>query len=139
MRRTWWLVAAAVVLAVSVGGYFGMGARAGAGAQDCEDWINDTNDRVNEARTYLYPSDRLDAFQGSIDEAAEGLYVLFEAQADSDPPENAGQLNDDLIEAFSDGPSGLASGGTEGAIQVTFAKSIVYNADARLVTFVNTC
>ena len=136
--RTWWLVAAAVVLAASVGGYFGMGARAGA-AQDCEDWVNQTNDRVNEARTYLYPADRLDAFQGSIEEAAEGLFILFEEQQASDPPENAGQLNDDLIEAFSDGAAGLAQGGTEGAILVNFAKSIVYNADARLVTFVETC
>ena len=136
--KTWWLVAAAVVLAASVGGYFGIDARAGA-AQDCEDWVNDTNDRVNEARTYLYPADRPEAFEGSFDEAAENLYVLFEEQNNTDVPDNAFQLHYDLIEAFSEGAAGLASGGPEATIQVNFAKSIVYNADARLVSFVETC
>ncbi len=137
--RKWTLVALAAVVVVALGGYFGLGGRANASASGCEDWVNQTNDRVDTARTLLYPSDRPDAFQGSAQQASQELASLVQDQQGSEPPENAGQLNDDLIEAMSDGAAGLSAGGTTGAIQVTFAKSIVYNADARLVSFVKTC
>jgi hypothetical protein len=140
--RTWWLVAAVTAIGVVAGPSVWRELRpvaAGVRLQNCEDWVFATSDRVDAARSYLYPSDRPGAFAGSAREAAEELYVLFEEQADSAPPENGQQLNDDLVEALSEGASGLAGGGTVGAIQVTFAKSIVYNADARLVTLLNSC
>ena len=137
--RKWWLVAVAVVLAASVGGYFGFDARAGA-AQDCEDWANQTNERVNYARTLLYPIGRLDAFEGSPDQAAGELEAILGEQEAAEPPENAGIIHDDLIEAMSAGVEGLlGAGNVDPAVQISFAKSIIYNADARLVTFVNTC
>ncbi|MDP9366245.1 MAG: hypothetical protein M3Q10_18830 [Chloroflexota bacterium] len=137
--RKWWLVAIAVVLAASIGGYFGFDARAGA-AQDCEDWANQTNERVNDARTLLYPIGRLDAFEGSPDQAAGELEAILGEQEAAEPPENAGIIHDDLIEAMSAGVEGLlGAGNVDPAVQISFAKSIIYNADARLVTFVNTC
>ena len=137
--RKWSLVALAAVMIVALGGYFGLSSRVDASAQGCSDWVNQTNDRVNSARKLLYPADRPGAYQGSPQQAAQQLAVLFQDQQDSNPPSNAGQLNDDLIEAMTEGAAGLAAGSTLGAIQVTFAKSIIYNADARLVTYVKTC
>ena len=137
--RKWALVIAAVAVVAAVAGYVGNGARAGSRAQDCEDWVNETNDRVNVARQLLYPADRPDAFEGSAEQAAEELYLLFEEQADSDPPDGGFQLNGDLIEAMSVGAEGLAAGGPDAATLVVFAKSIIYNADARLLSVVETC
>lgn len=138
--RKWWLLALAAVLAASIGGYFGFDARAGA-AQDCEDWSNQTNDRVNYARTLLYPAGRLDAFEGSADEAAGEMEAVLTEQENSEPPdEAAGIIHDDLIEAMTLGVEGLlAQGNVDPAVQISFAKSIIYNADARLFSYVNTC
>jgi len=133
------LVAVAVVLAASIGGYFGFDARAGA-AQDCEEWATETNERVNDARTLLYPLGRLDAFEGSADQAAGELELILQEQEASGVPENAGVIHDDLIEAMTAGVEGLlGAGNVDPAVQIAFAKSIIYNADVRLVTFVNTC
>ena len=137
--RKWALVAAVAVIVAAVGGYFGGAARAGVRLQDCDDWVDQTNERVQFARSLLYPADRPGAFAGTAEEAAEELYILFEEQSDSEPPEAAEQLHDDLIEAMSVGAEGLASGGPDAATQVIFAKSIIYNADARLLGVVNTC
>ena len=138
MKR-WWLVVLAVVLAASAGGYYGFGAQAGA-AQDCENWATETNDRVNAARTLLYPAGRIDAFEGSAEEAAQEMEFLLDEQANADVPENAGIIHDDLIEAMSEAVEGLSgTGAVAPELQVVFAKSIIYNADARLVTFLNTC
>ena len=141
MKR-WWLLAGLVVVGVVAGGSAWLASRpatAGAALQDCRDWVFATSDRVDSARSLLYPPDRPGAFTGSARDAAEELYVVFEEQADSEPPENGQQLNDDLVEAMSEGAAGLAGGGTTGTIQVAFAKSIIYNADARLVTLLNSC
>ena len=139
MQR-WWLLALAVVLAASVGGYFGIGAQAGAAAQDCEDWATETNDRVNAARSLLYPAGRIDAFEGSPEQAAQEMEFLLDEQANVDVPENAGLIHDDLIEAMSAAVEGLSgTGAVAPELQIVFAKSIIYNADARLVTFLNTC
>jgi hypothetical protein len=48
-------------------------------------------------------------------------------------------VNGDLVEAFSVAAEGLASGGPDAATQVVFAKAIVYNADVRLLSVVDTC
>lgn len=137
--RKWLLVAFAAVLAASIGGHFGFDAQAGA-AQDCEDWSNETNARVNDARTLLYPIGRLDAFEGSADQAAAEMDAILQEQESAQPPEGAGNIHDDLIEAMAAGVEGLIGGGNvDPTVQITFAKSIIYNADARLVTYVNTC
>ena len=137
--RKLWVLALAAVLAASIGGYFGFDARAGA-AQDCEDWANQTNERVNAARTLLYPAGRLDAFEGSADQAASEMEFLLEEQESAEVPDGAGNIHDDLIEAMSAGVEGLlGAGNVDPTVQITFAKSIIYNADARLVTFINSC
>ena len=139
--RTWAALAAVVAIVAAVGGYLGAGssARAGVAAQDCEDWVDQTYERVQSARTLLYPSDRQDAFQGTAEQAAEELFVIGEEQIASDPPEGGQQINDDLIEAMTEGAAGLAAGGEIGAAQYYFAKSIIYNADVRLLSLVETC
>ena len=108
-------------------------------AQNCEDWVEQTNARVNDARRLLYPADRPDAFDGSAEQAADELVAIYDEQLASEPPDGAGQLNDDLVEAMSSGAEGLIGGGTDGAILFYFAKSIIYNADARLITVIEGC
>lgn len=137
--RNWMLVIVAVIVAVGIGGVLGVSAP-NAGAQDCDDWVTETNDRVNAARTLLYPPGRLDAFEGSADEAAQEMDAIVQEQADSTPPDGGGDLHDDLIEAMSAGVEGLSGGGAaDPATQIVFAKSIVYTADARLLALVETC
>lgn len=63
--KKWMLVAAALVVVALAGGYYGATARAGAKLQGCEDWVDQTNARVQDARSLLYPADRPDAFQGT--------------------------------------------------------------------------
>ena len=131
-----WLVAlTAIVAAVAAGtGYYAATARADARLQDCGDWVDETNQRVQVARTLLYPSDRSEAFEGSPLQAAEELVALFDEQANSSPPEGAGQLNDDLLEAMSDGAIGLeGQGAAAPETLIVFAKAIIYTADARLL------
>lgn len=139
MAKKWALVALVVVVLAAVGGYFGGPARAGGRAQDCGDWVEGTRDQLLEGRSYVYPSGRPDAFDGSVDEAIQLLDRLSQEQADSDPPDNAILISDDLVEAFASGAEGLAQGGAEGAILLNFAKSIIYNADARLFLVNDSC
>lgn len=135
----WGLIAIAAVLAASIGGYFGVTARAGVG-QDCEDWARGTNDRVNAARTLLYPLGRIDAYEGSAQQAASEMELILQEQENADVPDNAGNIHDDLIEAMTAGVEGLlGAGNVAPEVQITFAKSIIYNADARLVTYIETC
>lgn len=134
-----WVIAVAAVLAASVGGYFGLNANAGAG-QDCENWARDTNDRVNAARTLLYPLGRIDAYQGSAQQAASEMELILQEQENADVPDNAGNIHDDLIEAMTAGVEGLlGAGNIAPEVQITFAKSIIYNADVRLVSYIETC
>lgn len=129
----------ALVVVVSAGSaYFAANVTADARSQDCGDWIDETDERVQAARSLLYPSDRPGAFQGSVQQAAEEMFLLYEEQLNSAPPDGAGQLNDDLVEAMSVGAEGLAgSGGAAPETQIVFAKAIVYNADARLLAVNN--
>ena len=138
--RKWSLFALAVVLAGALGGYFGFGQSADAGAQDCDDYVTQTNERVNEARTLLYPGDRPDAFQGGPEEAAQIMAELLAEQEEAEFPEGGANLHNDLIEAMNTAVDGLIqTGQADPAVQITFAKSIIYNADARLVTLINSC
>jgi hypothetical protein len=137
--RAWAIVAAIVVVTAAIGGYLGGVARADVRLQDCGDWVDQTNDRVQYARTLLYPPDRPDAFEGTLAEAAEELYILYEEQLESEAPDGAQQLSDDLSEAMVVGAEGLAAGDAAAETQIVFAKSIIYNADARLLAVVETC
>lgn len=138
--RKWSVLALAVVLAGALGGYFGFGRTADVQAQDCDDWVQETNERVNDARLLLYPADRLDAFQGSVDEAAQIMSEILVEQENASPPDGGGNLHDDLIEAMNVAVDGLiGTGSADPAVQITFAKSIIYNADARLVALNDSC
>ena len=139
MRR-WSLLALAVVLAAAVGGYVGFGERVDARAQDCEDYAVETNDRVNDARTLLYPLDRPDSFEGSADQAAQEMDAILAEQETASPPEGGGNIHDDLIEAMSAAVEGLSgTGNVAPEVQIAFAKSIIYNADVRLLSLIETC
>lgn len=138
MNRTLAIVLVVVAMVAGFGAYL-RDARAGGSLQGCDDWVQQTNDRVNDARTLLYPADRPGAFQGSAEQAAQELFAISEEQVNSEPPDGAGPLNDDLIEALTVGAEGLAAGGVDAAAQVVFAKAIVYNADVRLLAVIETC
>lgn len=135
---------APVALATVVVGIVGIGSQvdgavgAPARLQSCEDWVSETNDRLLDARTLLYPADRPGAFEGSIDEAADIMTQIADEQASADPPDDGQVLQDDLLEALSAAEAGLA-GGPEATAQILFAKSIIYNADARLLAVNDTC
>ena len=141
MKR-WLAVLGAVVFVAMAGGYYLRATGADAAAQSCDDWVRQTDERVRTARVLLYPADRPGAFQGTAQEAAGELYILFEEQQASEPPEGAGQLNDDLVEALSVAAEALAAFGGSGAdveSQIVFAKAIIYNADVRLLTVFEQC
>ena len=140
------LVGLIATVLVAVAGYAGLGRldRARAGDDTCN-WASDTADRVFVAREALYPSDRPGASTRSVGEDAQLLFDLSVEQQNADRPEIAEELNGDLVEAFSVGAAGLdaaatgASTGADPEIQLTFAKAIVYNADARLVLAAEGC
>ena len=140
MRR-WALTAAVMALLAAAAGYYAVGVRADARAQDCGDWINETNDRVQTARSLLYPQDRPGSQStGSAQGDAQELFALYEEQLNANPPDAGAQLHDDLLEALSVGAEGLAgSGAAAPETQIVFAKSIIYNSDARLLAVGDTC
>lgn len=139
MKR-WLLVAALVaVAATAFFGYDAARARPHA-AQDCDDWGNETADRLGIARQLLYPRERQEESTGSVEGDAQALYELAQEQADSDPPDEAFNLNGDLIEAFSAGSTALSGGGgSSPEAQIAFAKAIVYNADLRVAYLLDGC
>ncbi len=94
MVRTWTVVILAVSVVVGVGGLMSLGLP-NAGAQDCDEWVTRTNDRVNAARTLLHPSGRIDAFEGIADEAAREMELILQEQEESSPPDGGGNLHDD--------------------------------------------
>ena len=134
------LVLAALV-AVTVGaGAFAYDARAVPATADCDDWGNDTADRIAAARQLLYPQERQEQTTGSLEGDAQALYDLAQEQADSDPPDEAFNLNGDLVEAFSAGSAALSGGGGGSPdAQIAFAKGIVYNADLRVAYLLDGC
>jgi hypothetical protein len=86
----------------------------------------------------LYPQARQEESTGSLQGDAQALYDLAQEQANSNPPDEAFNLNGDLIEAFSAGSNALAGGGPAEA-QIAFAKAIVYNADLRIAYLLDGC
>jgi len=109
-------------------------------AADCDDWGNDTADRIATARQLLYPAERQEQTTGSLQGDAQALYQLAQEQAKSDPPDEGVNLNGDLIEAFSAGSTALSGGGGGSAeAQIALAKAIVYNADLRVAYLLDGC
>ena len=138
-RLTWPLVAALV--AVAAAALFGYNAPSpSSAAQNCEDWGNQTADRVAIARQLLYPPERQEESTGSLQGDAQALYDLAQERANSDPPDEAFNLHGDLIEAFAAGATALGGGGGAAPdAQVAFAKAIVYNADLRIAYLLDGC
>lgn len=109
-------------------------------AQSCDDWGNDTYDRVGIARELLYPPERQTQTSGSAQGDAQALYDLAQEQANSNPPDEGFNLSADLVEAFTTGSIALTGGqGSSPDAQIAFAKSIVYNADLRIAYFLDGC
>ncbi len=109
-------------------------------AQSCEDWGNQTSNRVVIARQLLYPRERQEQTSGSAQGDAQALYDLAQEQANSNPPDEAFNLSGDLAEAFSAGSTALnGRGGGSLEAQIAFAKGIVYNADLRIAYFLDGC
>lgn len=141
MKRILLTIAATLMVVVSLGLAYARATSAGADslAQECDTWVDQTNARVQDARVLLYPSDRPDAFAGTVEEAAQELLAIYQEQLGGEPPDGAGQLNDDLLEAMAVGAEGLATNSADAPLQIVFAKSIIYNADARLLLLAERC
>ena len=134
------VIAVAVLLLAGAATVFGYQARAVPSAQDCEGWGNDTAERIQTARQLLYPVERQEQSTGSVQGDAQALYELAQEQANSEPPDEAFNLNGDLIEAFSAGSTALnGGGGASPDAQIAFAKAIVYNADLRVGYLLDGC
>ena len=136
MKR-WLLTGALVLLLVAVGVAY-ISPQSSSAAQNCEDWGNDTLDRVAIARQLLYPQERQEESTGSAQGDSQALFDLANEQAQSNAPDDALNLSGDLVEAFSAGSTALQGGGSSEA-QIAFAKSIVYNADLRLAYYLDGC
>jgi hypothetical protein len=128
MKR-WSLPVALVLVLVAAFAY--VSPRLSSAAQDCGDWANETSDRIEIGRQLLYPSERQEESTGSLQGDAQALYDVAQEQANSNPPDEAFNLNGDLVEAFSAGSNALVGGGASEA-QIAFAKAIIYNADLRV-------
>jgi hypothetical protein len=135
--KVWYLLA--VVIVVGTAGFFAVNSSASSiVAQNCEDWGNETADRVAIARQLLYPRERQEQSTGSIQGDAQALFQLAQEQANSEAPEEGFNLSGDLVEAFSAGANALA-GDPSGEAQIAFAKGIVYNADLRIGYLLDGC
>jgi hypothetical protein len=133
-----WLLSAAVMVVV-VGALFASSLpRISSAAQSCEDWGEDTLDRVAIARQLVYPRERQEQTTGSARGDAQALYDLAEEQGNSNPPDEAYNLNGDLVEAYFAASNALLGGGSSES-QMAFAKAIIYNADLRLAYFLDGC
>jgi len=134
------VILAAVLFLSGVTAFFGYQARAVPSAANCDDWSNDTAERIQTARQLLYPAERQEQTTGSVQGDAQALYELARDQANSEPPDEAFNLNGDLIEAFSAGSTALSGGGGAAPdAQIAFAKAIVYNADLRVGYLLDGC
>jgi len=141
MRRL--IIVAGIVTTFAAGalaGAFVAGPTTGEAQGSCGDWLQQTAERVGEARFVLYPVDRSGGTGRAPDQDAQVLLQMADEQYQSNYPEGAVELNDDLAEAFTTGASGLVNaGGAAPETQITFAKAIVYNADARLLAVSDSC
>lgn len=133
-----WAFLAAVIVGAGAMAFAINGASPSSAAQNCEDWGLDTSERVGIARELLYPFERQEQSTGSVQGDAQALFDLAQEQANSDPPEEAFNLNGDLVEAFSAGVSAL-DGSPGGEANMALAKAIVYNADLRIAYLLDGC
>lgn len=133
-----WLIPAALGLVLVAAAFAYAFPRSSSAAQNCDDWGNDTLDRVAIARQLLYPSERQEESTGSLQGDAQVLYDVAQEQANTDAPDEAFNLNGDLIEAFSAGANAL-TGGPSSEAQIAFAKGIIYNADLRIAYLLDGC
>ncbi|MEJ7900636.1 MAG: hypothetical protein WKF63_02270 [Thermomicrobiales bacterium] len=133
-----WMIPAALGLLVLVAAFAHTFPRTSSAAQNCDDWGNDTLDRVEIARQLLYPNERQEQSTGSLQGDAQALFDVAQEQASTNWPDEAFNLNGDLVEAFSAGANALA-GGPSSEAQIAFAKGIIYNADLRVAYFLDGC
>lgn len=136
MKR--WSLITALLIVMATAGVVYLYPRESEAAQNCQDWSNQTADRVETARLLLYPAERNGQSTGSTQGDAQALYDLANEQASSNPPDEAVNLNGDLVEAFSAGSSSLA-GGQSADAQIALAKGIIYNADLRIAYLQDSC
>ncbi len=136
MRRWALLAAVAVVLAGTLFAY--AVPRSSSAAQNCQDWGNQTLDRIEVGRQLLYPFERQTSSTGSAQGDAQALADVAQQQANSNPPDGADNLNGDLIEAFSAGSNALY-GGPSADAQIALAKGVIYNADLRVNFLLDGC
>lgn len=133
-----WLLPGALILVVA----FALSAYAfpssSTAAQNCDEWGNDTLDRIEIARQLLYPRERQEQSTGSLQGDAQALFDVAQEQAGTNWPEEAFNLNGDLVEAFSAGANALA-GGSSSEAQIAFAKAVIYNADLRVAYLLDGC
>lgn len=133
-----WLLPGALVSVIVVAALAYAFPRGSSAAQNCDDWGNDTLDRIAIARQLLYPQERQEESSGSLQGDAQALFDVAQEQANTDAPDEAFNLNGDLVEAFSAGANALA-GGPSAEAQIAFAKAIIYNADLRVAYLLDGC
>jgi len=136
MKKWILLAAVAVVLAGTLFAY--AVPRNSSAAQNCEDWGNQTLDRIEVGRQLLYPYERQTQTTGSAQGDAQALLNVAQEQANSSPPDGADNLNGDLVEAFSAGSNALY-GGPSAEAQIALAKGVIYNADLRVNYLLDGC
>jgi hypothetical protein len=136
MKR--WSLPVVLVLVLAAALFAYISPRVSSAAQNCDDWANDTSARIEVGRQLLYPSERQEQSTGSLQGDAQALFDVAQEQANSNPPDEAFNLNGDLVEAFSAGSNALAGGGSSDA-HIAFAKAIIYNADLRIAYMLDGC
>ena len=137
MKKWALLAAVAVVLAGTLFAY--VVPRGSSAAQNCQDWGNQTLDRIEVGRQLLYPYERQTQSTGSIQGDAQALQNVAQEQANSNPPDGADNLNGDLVEAFSAGANALYGGSASADAQIALAKGVIYNADLRVAYLLDGC
>lgn len=135
-----WMLPISLVFVVAIAALaYAFPRSSSAAAQDCNDWGNDTLDRIEIGRQLLYPQERQEQSTGSLQGDAQALFDVAQEQANSNAPGEAVNLNGDLVEAFSAGANSLASGSSSSEAQIAFAKGIIYNADLRVAYLLDGC
>lgn len=135
--KKWALVAAIAVVLAGTFVSFSL-PRGSSAAQNCEDWGNQTLDRIEVGRQLLYPFERQTQTTGSAQGDAQALLNVAQEQANSNAPDEAFNLNGDLVEAFSAGGNAL-TGGPSADAQIALAKGVIYNADLRVAYLLDGC
>lgn len=133
--RKMFVLAACAAMASGFAVFAGVGLPSAGDAQgDCRGYLADTAERLSAARTILYPVERSGGTGQSPQQDAQVLFQLGQEQLNAGGPQEADEFNGDIAEALAAGAEALGGGGGGAApeTQITFAKAIIYNADARL-------